>query len=221
MQKSILFFLFAAFLAGSNTLFSQVTLGVKGGLNLSKMLMKDDDDTYSSNFKMNPGFNVGVTGEFDITELFSFETGFMLNSKGFRDKQTIFGIESETKMNLIYLDIPLTAKATIEIGSLEIYGVAGPYVGFGLTGKQISKVSGNGNSSKDTYDIDWGSDAQKDDLKRLDFGVLAGAGIQLNGLQVGFTYGLGLANVSAYTDGGTTFKHNVLSFSVGYRFGQN
>lgn len=51
------------------------TFGVKAGLNLSNMLMKDDDGTYSDDFKMNPGFHFGPTMELPINETVSFETG--------------------------------------------------------------------------------------------------------------------------------------------------
>lgn len=39
------------------------TFGVRGGLNLANMTAKDDDDTYSDEFEMNPGFHIGGTVE--------------------------------------------------------------------------------------------------------------------------------------------------------------
>lgn len=198
-------------------------IGVKGGLNLSTMLMKDNDDTYSDDYKMNPGFHIGVTAEFPLTEIFSFETGLLLSTKGFKisEEETIFGstIKTEGKMNLFYLDIPLTAKASLDLGGAKIYGVFGPYLGVGLSGNTKSKVSFNGESETDEEDIKWGSDEDKHDLKRLDYGLTIGAGVEINSLQIGLTYGYGLANISSFTDDGAKINNRVLGISVGYKFG--
>ena len=198
--------------------FSQ-TFGVKAGLNLSNMLIKDDDDTYSDDFKMNPGFHIGPTVEFPINEIFSFESGLLLSTKGFKlsEKETYGGetYEYKQKVNLFYLDIPLTAKATYDIGGVKIYGTFGPYIGLGLSGK--SKYEEDGDTNEE--DINFGSDEDEDDLKRLDYGLTAGAGIELNYIQIGINYGLGLANISIYNDDGSKFNNRVLGISVGYKFG--
>ncbi len=203
-------------------LFAQ-NFGVKAGLNLSNMLMKDDDDTYSDDFKMNPGFHIGATAEFPLAEMISFETGLLLSTKGFTvsEEETFMGetYKIEGKMNLLYLDIPLTAKASFDLGGAKIYGAFGPYLGMGLSGK--SKYEGTYNGETETYeeDIEWGSDEDESDLKRLDFGLTMGAGVEINSIQIGLSYGLGLANISPYTDGGTKINNRVLGLSVGYKFG--
>ena len=68
-------------------------------------------------------------------------------------------------------------------------------------------------------DVEWGSDKEKDDLKRLDFGLTMGGGVEINSIQIGLTYALGLANISSYTDYGTKINNRVLGLSVGYKFG--
>ncbi|MDP3359679.1 MAG: porin family protein [Lutibacter sp.] len=186
--------------------------GIKAGLNLSNMLMKDDDDTYSDDFKMNPGFHIGPTMELPINETVSFETGLLLSTKGY--KETFDG--DTDKYNLLYLDIPLTAKATIDIGGSKIYGIFGPYIGIGLSGK--AKYEEDGESFEE--DIKFGSDEDEDDLKRLDYGLTIGAGMEFNAIQIGLSYGLGLANISTYTDGGAKISNRVLGISLGYKFGK-
>lgn len=199
------------------------TFGVKAGLNLSNMLAKDDDDTYSDDYKMNPGFNIGATAEFPITEMFSFETGLLLSTKGFKisEEETFMGEtwKFEGKMNLFYLDIPLTAKASFNLGGTKIYGVFGPYIGMGISGKNKVEFTAMGETETDEKDIKWGSDEDEDDLKRFDFGLTMSAGIEISSIQFGLSYGLGLANISPYTDGGTKFSNRVLGISVGYKFG--
>ena len=200
------------------------TFGVKAGLNLSNMLVEDDDDTYSDDFKVNPGFHVGATAEFPITELFSFETGLLLSTKGVKasEEETFMGetVKYESKLNLIYLDIPLTAKASFDLGGARIYGVFGPYIGMGLSGKSKFEITAMGETETEEEDIKLGSDEDEDDVKRLDFGLTMGAGVEISSIQIGLSYGLGLANISPYTDGGSKISNRVLGISVGYKFGR-
>ena len=87
----------------------------------------------------------------------------------------------------------------------------------GLTGKYKSKISYEGESETDTESVEWGSDDDSD-LKRLDFGVVIGAGVQIESILVGLNYGLGLANVGTTSDDGYKENHRVLSLTVGYKF---
>jgi hypothetical protein len=210
-----LFLVFIAITITTDALYAQ-KFGIKAGLNLSTMHAEDDKDGTWDDLKMNPGFHIGATAEFPITEMFSFETGLLLTTKGYkmsRERASWDAYESE--LNLLYLDIPLTAKASFDLGGTRIYGVFGPYLGIGLSGKFKSKA---GPTEEDTgsyeYDIEWGSE-----LKRVDFGLTMGAGVELNSIQIGLTYSLGLANISSYTDGGYKMKNRVLGISLGYRFG--
>lgn len=200
------------------------TFGVKAGLNLSKLLIKDDLGKYTDEYKMNPGFHFGPTVEFPIDKMFSFESGLLLSSKGskFSAKETIIGGTYEFKqtINTYYLDIPLTAKATFDIGSSKIYGTFGPYLGMGLSGKAKSEFPDNGEIKKVEKDIRFGSDENEDDYKRLDYGLTAGLGIVLNPVQIGISYNLGLANISNANDYGLKVKNRVVGISIGYKFGE-
>ena len=80
------------------------TFGIKGGLSLASMLAKDDDDTYSDEFKMNPGFHIGPTMEVPVNDVVSFDTGVLLSTKGFKSS------EEETYMGETY---EYTEKAII------------------------------------------------------------------------------------------------------------
>jgi hypothetical protein len=194
------------------------TFGIRGGLSMATMLEKDEDGTYSGDYQMNPGFHAGVTLDFPFSEMISFETGLILNTKGFKVTEEEDGVDVTAKAKLYYADIPLTLKFFTQVSDgVKLYGLAGPYVGIGLSGKVTGEASAEGYDVSVDKDINWGS-GEDDDLKRLDYGITAGAGIEFKGLQVGLSYDFGLANVSAYTDYGTTSNHRVLKFSVGYRF---
>ena len=193
------------------------TFGLRAGLNMANMLMKDDDDTYSDDFKMNPGFHIGPTAELPLNDFLSVEAALLLSTKGFSFSDDYEGLEMKAKANLLYIDLPVTAKASYDLNGIKIYGELGPYVGMGLTGKYKSKISYEGESETDTESVEWGSDDDSD-LKRLDFGVVIGAGVQIESILVGLNYGLGLANVGTTSDDGYKENHRVLSLTVGYKF---
>lgn len=195
------------------------TLGIKGGFNLANMHEKDDDETYSDDYTMNPGFHAGLFAEFPINEFLSFEPGLLLTTKGMKYEDDILGINVKAKVNLYYLDIPLALKASHDIGgNAKIFGAVGPYVGIGLSGKVKATAEFMGEEETEVEDIEWGSDEDEDDLRRLDYGLTFGAGVEVNPVLFGISYDLGLANISSYQDFGTSTKNRVLKFSVGYKF---
>ncbi len=195
------------------------TFGLKAGLNLSNMLEKDDDDTYSNDYKMNPGFHIGGTVDVPISDILSFESGLLLTTKGFKYEEEVMGISVKTKANLYYLDIPLTLKASHELSEgLKIFGAVGPYVGIGLSGKIKATAEYLGVEETEEEDVKWGSDEENDDIKRLDMGLTFGGGVEINAIMLGISYDLGLANISPYQEDGATSKNKVLKFSIGYRF---
>jgi opacity protein-like surface antigen len=204
-----------------DTKISNMRFGIIGGLNLSNIRVKDSERTFSNDFKYKPGFHVGVTAEFPISKSVAFETGLLISTKGTKNsiKEADIGViyESKSSINLLYLDIPITAKTYYNIGSSKIYGAFGPYIGFGLSGKSKSETILNGESESDKQDVKWGS-GDSDDLKRLDFGLTVGAGMEFNSFLIGLSYNFGLANISAVTDYGQKINTKVLGLSIGYKF---
>lgn len=214
--SKILMFLFISLLSIKA---NAQTFGVKAGLNLSNMLEKYDDETYSDDYKMNPGFHIAGTVDIPISTVLSFESGLLFTTRGFRIEEEEMGFSIKAKANLYYIDIPLTVKASLPLSEgLKIFGAVGPYVGIGLSGKVIATVEYQGDKETDEEAIKWGSDEDSDDLKRLDYGLTFGGGVEINALMLGISYDLGLANIATHQEDGYTTKNRVLKFSVGYRF---
>ena len=218
LKKLLFLFLLVAI---SNTTFAQ-TFGIKAGLNLATLSAKDSIENYGDLFDMKPGFHVGVTAEFQINEMLSFEPNILLSTKGYKFKieEEFLGevFSSDVKVNLVYIDIPLPLK--VKFGEeTKFYGAAGPYIGLGFGGKSTEKYTSGSESETDEYDIEWGSDAEMDDFKSLDVGLTIGAGVELaNNLTFGASYNLGLSNISSYTEDETQAKNRVIQVSLGYRF---
>jgi hypothetical protein len=191
-----------------------------GGLNLSNMIAKDDEGTYSDDFKMKPGFHIGATVEFPFSNVLSLGTGLLIDSKGFKTKEEGRDWVSKEKLSLYYLDIPILLKATNEFDSgIKIFGVIGPYIGVGLSGKVKEEYEHQGQKETDEFDVEWGNDENEDFFRRFDSGLTFGGGVEFNAIFIGIYYDLGLYNISPYSNNGFKMKNRVLRFSVGYRFG--
>lgn len=195
-------FCIAAFTVFSLSAFSQ-SIGIKAGLNISNMKFDWVDQTTSETFKSYFGFHVGLTGEFGNT--ISFAPAILLSTKGAK-------VDSEygESTKLLYLDIPLNLKYTHDMGAAKIFGIAGPYIGIGL--------SGTHEFDGDEQDISFG-DGTDDWYNRVDIGLGFGGGLEFNKVCVGITYSLSLKD-TASPDFGAVIKHRVLAISLGYKLGQ-
>jgi len=195
----------AEILFGSLGAFAQGGLGygLRAGVNIPKYSIGDGST------ESNTGFF--VTGYLDapISPNFSIQPGLSLQNKG--GKWTPGS--SEIKESVMSLDIPVNLVAKLPTGASGNFFVgAGPYVGFGLSGKRKGEV-GEGNVIIDR-DLNFGSDAN-DDLKRTDFGINFLAGYQLtNGFQINAGYGLGLTNLAPAP--GDKAKNRVWSIGIGF-----
>lgn len=207
MKNVLRLFIVVLLLGLSVNSFAQATFGVKAGLNLSNMVMKDDDNT-SSEPKTKPGFNFGPTIEIPITDMFSFESALLLSTMGAKYESD----GEKGSVNLLYLNLPLTAKAKFDLGGIQLFGALGPYLAYGMSGK--IKMDG-----EDDYTVKWGS-GDDDDFKPFDAGLHLGAGVGINAIEIGLTYELGMASLSTYTENGYKELNRCLAISLGYKFGK-
>lgn len=203
--------------------FAQI-FGIKAGFNLSNMVIKYNDQIISQDLKMNPGFNVGGTAEFPVSEWLSIESELLLSTKGYKmsmeESYEGSSFKYERKLNLLYLNIPAKARAKVNVGKVNIYGEAGPYFGIGISGKEISTDTYNGEETTVNEKIEWGTNSETDLLRRSDFGLSFGAGVQVKAFQFGFNYDLGLSNIMPESIDNGKIMNRVLGISLGYRFGR-
>ena len=192
---------------------------VKAGLNLSNVLVKDDQEVYSDKATMKPGFHVGASYELPINDIFSVETSLLLTTKGFKYSEKETNYEYKETQSFVYVDIPIIAKASFNVGENKIYGALGPYLGIGISGKAKYEETSGGSTGTDTEVVNWGS-GEDDDIKRLDFGLAFCAGYEMGSVQIGLFYNLGLANCIPNPENGLKMNHKVLGLSLGYRIGE-
>lgn len=217
-MKKIAIALMGLMLISSTSAFAQLSYGVKAGLNFSKMSMKVDGETVDD-IKFNPGLNLGAFADFGFSDMLALETGLTVEKKGFmmKEEETAYGVEVKmtSKFNIVYATIPIQAR--LNFGNF--YALAGPYVGIGLTGKQKVKMTVDDETEKDDDSIEFGNDAGKSDVKRLDFGLGIGAGYEINdNLGVRLGYDLGIANLQPGGDSNYSARNGSISISATYKF---
>lgn len=219
MKKLIVITLLSAFLIP--TTFAQLNIGVKGGLGLASMSVKDNDDTFNDNRKPKLGLHAGGVVGYTFIAGLSVEGGFLFALKGVKYKEIDAGDTYKDVVRLFYIVIPITAKYTYDLGAVGLYGQLGPYIGIGLAGSVRSVNEIDGDRTVETESILWGN-TSSNDLKRFDMGLTLGLGVLVfNSLQAGLFMEQGLANISASTHNGRKVKNSVFGLSVVYYFGKS
>jgi len=199
-----------------NVSFAQI-FGVKAGVNSSKMFVSVENANGEIKIKSQVGFHVGPIVEFQINKTFSIESGLIFTTKkGFFEVED--GAELERiDLNTFYLDIPLAVKTSLNVSNTKVFGTFGSYFGMGLSGTLKNEFIEDGETDSEIRDVSFGS-GENDHLKKFDFGLTAGIGIELKAIQLGITYNLGLSNIGEDDD--TVLKNRVLGVSVAYLFGK-
>jgi len=197
-SKLIFLFLFALLVQTSN---AQV-FGIKGGINLASMSFSEDME---NSIKSILGVHVGPVAEFELQESLFFNTGLLFSVKGAKME---YGSE-DASTNLNYLEIPLNFAYKFSAGEKsKLLVQAGPYLAYALSGK-----TKYGDESEDI-------NFKEDGLKRIDFGLGVGLGIELGPIVPSISYQLGLSNLNDDSEDDTSVKNKVIQISVAFMFGK-
>ena len=203
---------------------------IQGGVNLANITKTKSGETQKNN--MLTTFNAGILGRFNLSTTFDLETGLLLDGRGSKSNTYLTSSEDDNyvkaKFNPLYIELPvnLVLKFPLENTS-NIFINAGPYIAMGVAGKSKVETKFLGVVSNSTHDIKFNNDdpstTQQEDagyskLKRFDYGINAGAGIDLGKVLVKVNYGWGLAKInSTETDNSSDDKnkYRTLSISLG------
>ena len=183
---------------------AQIKIGPTAGLNLSTMTLK------SMGLSLDPktivGFNVGVISEFNLKGNLFLQPALLFSAKG--SKYSV--LEEEMTITPSFIEIPVNAMYKFGSGSTKFFLNAGPYFGLAIGGKT--------KSGGESADIKFGS-GESNDMKRFDFGLNLGAGIEIKNFLISAHYGLGLANLAPVTTDDTEVKIRVIGISISYLLG--
>ena len=139
-----------------------VKIGIKSGISLPK-LTADTENIYTKDFESFVAYEIGVSGQYEFSDLFSLQVEFNYTVKGgerngkqpippdrlpsdlgdMLPPNTIIYANFNNKSILEYIEIPVLAKFTFG-KNWKYYGILGPYAGFLVGATQ--KTSGNASS---------------------------------------------------------------------------
>lgn len=181
--------------------------GIKGGVNLTNMYVKDVSDE-----NMKVGFNAGFFAKLPVTRGFSIQPELLYTSKGAKETYNNF-IEGkgEYRFNLNYIELPVLAVINVA-KNFNIH--AGPYVSY-LAAVNIKDLKDNG-TINNVKDLD------AENFNRIDWGVAGGLGIDISNFTLGARYSYGFREIgkSGSLSGELTkdSKNSAISLYIGLGF---
>jgi hypothetical protein len=200
--------------------FAQVSIGAQGGVTMANPTIEAPSGlNYESKSRI--GLQAGLMFDIPLGEgglRVMPEIKYANKVHGFNVANvTLPGVGTfnySGKANVSYIEVPVNLAYAFGGDTKFIIG-AGPYAGYGLNGKsEVTVASGSTVIQTTTEDVSFGTGNAE--IKRLDFGANAMAGVLLNnGLMLKVNYGLGLTNL--YAAGGT-YKNKYLGATVVYFF---
>ncbi|MDR1154004.1 MAG: PorT family protein [Bacteroidales bacterium] len=219
----------------AGSIHAQVRPGIKLGYNLSGVAasytgtseLKSTAAGDPDNFHMKSGFQAGMVIDCPVNDAWAIQPGIRFTNQGFTDKYTGNG-KSVKKFALYSLQIPVYAQYRLNIAEeTNLLFQAGPYVGFGLFGRQKYTRKGKSVDLNDKQKkITFGGGTSNDIHKAFDYGVGAGVGIEFYSFQLTVAYDLGLYDASFKKDDTKSGLYNVdlrnhnLSITLAFIFGR-
>jgi hypothetical protein len=220
MQKVLIFLiLFIGFNSFTPT-YGQ-TFSIKAGLNMSRISgLLDGYNYYSDPQKVKFGPLLGATVEWPINKVFSFETGLLISTKGYKVIGYFYsadGLEREDSketLSLFYSNMPLTAKASFHLGGIKAYGFFGPYFGLGTYGMYKKETTINGETETRKYQSFWHGYNFK--YKQFDMGLTSGIGAEISVFKIELSYDFSLRDMDLDSYDNLITRNHVVGVSLSY-----
>jgi hypothetical protein len=184
----------------------RMTVGAKGGLALASLA----GTGAPTEIERSTGAAAGVFLRFDATPTISLQPELLFVPKGASFKGSWFGLPTSGELLLTYIEIPVLVRVGLPVNGAGLKPVlfAGPAISFNRSARATSSTLG----------FDRERDVE-DQTKDLDFGAVAGAGLDyrfLGGvLSLDLRYNLGLVTLDDSGDG-EDVKNRAFMFMMGF-----
>jgi len=172
--------------------------GAKGGVNIATEEVKGDDGAPSLDPRVG-----GVAGAFvrlPLLPSIDVQAEGLYAMKG--AKLNFQGVDSSIQLD--YAEIPVLVRFRF---AHRYYAAGGPSMAFAVRARTRTSFGGV------TEEID-----VMDQVKRFDFGVAMGGGVEFGKLVVDGRYTLGLTDIDKDTSDTSTTKNRTISITAGFRF---
>lgn len=241
-MKKIKFVLLFVAVVFSFSAIAQFSFGPKIGLNLAKYSFNYKDSDFEPDVKMSLAPLVGFAINYQFTDELALQSGLFYSGKGTAyDLEKVFDeiddVDGYDRISTGYLELPVNIAYGIAIGKSQIQIFAGPYLAYGIMGKEkwdyTVKFDGDSETFKDDCKIKFKNkidenDADEDTMYQtaLDFGLGFGLGFKTGPILINAGYSLGLSNLTPKYDGEGDYNRDdwkytngVINVSASYLFG--
>lgn len=199
---------------------SQAQIGIRAGVNLADWSISGGDsqdevvDSDRTTFLI--GLNIGLTLEFPLSESLTLQPEIHFIQKGVKDKsRSSDPIQYESKILINYVEFALMARYNVlDFGeSSGLYLGLTPYFGYGLSAEL------NYEDDEQSFDFKLIFD-EFSFLKRIDYGIGLGLGLNFGNAYLDARYNLGIANIfdRGDTDSDQKIHNRGILIGLGYRF---
>jgi len=227
MKSKLLFFIVLLLFSGSMVIAQnagKMSFGVLGGVNLQNLNGKDSNGNKLEN-DMILGYHAGINAQIPIAPEFYFQPGLMFATKGAKKTYDVLGTAFTSTTSISYIELPLNLVYKAALGNGYFMLGFGPYVGYGILGKVVTKGGSIDLTSDAKFQnvVEVGDDPTIPYFKALDFGGNIFAGYEMSsGLFIQLDTQLGFYNINPenkyITDDQSSLKNTGFGLSIGYRF---
>lgn len=228
-MKTKILAVIAVLVLSATALQAQVDFGIVAGPNFQNMVGKDADGDKITN-GMIIGFHAGVKATIPVATDFYFQTGLLFSQKGSKNNLFLYGKKAASEdyynnTRISYLELPLHLLYSPELGNGRLLLGFGPYVAYGITGKQTYNYG-----SREEIKIQFQNEIEMDEytpwdevyFRGFDAGADIFAGYEFAfGLYAQLNAQLGLLNIITDItewDYDPNLKNTGFGVSVGYNF---
>ncbi len=192
----------------SSALAQERQIGLKAGVNVAA-IASDGDDSDSYNRRI--GFAAGGFGVWPLAGPTAIQVEALFSQKGAKLSEDLENFEASLELD--YLDIPVLLRFQGPVfGSSRLHFFGGPSVSF--------RTAARSKATNTAFQYDEGEIQNiEDDIEPVDFGILAGAGVDIGRyVVIDARYSWGLSTVNKDTSDGVKIKNRLFSIMGGVRF---
>lgn len=161
----------------SNAQSNIAKFGVKGGVNFSNLYTDNADDQ-----NVLTGFNIGLYAKVPVTNIISIQPEIYYTGKGAEVVYNNAFAKGTAKFKLNYIEVPVMFVANV---TKNFNVQVGPYAGYLISGKTTNESG--------TYNFE--NNINTDDFNKIDAGIAAGLGLDLETVSFGVRYNYGLTKI--------------------------
>lgn len=188
---------------------AQIRFGVKAGANFSQLYVSGNRQGINADqYKGRFSYHFGGVMEYSFTKMFSIQPELMYINHGANLKKENSFSMSNGHITLNSIQLPVNLKANFDLGNKKLFVYGGPYLSYNIYGRARGKIDGKTESV--------GIFSKSSDMKRLDYGVGIGVGMEINKFTIGLGNQIGQADINGAE--GSKMKAGNLTLSLGYFF---